>query len=122
MTDMAALNARSHTLRGSRRDWRRDLRAGRVTPQHALTQRPAALAALPVVDVPRMARGIGPARLHQLGRDAAEAGVNLLVPLGRASEGTVGWLVAWLDARPSRWDAGRAAGTRLQWERRRQAA
>lgn len=77
----------------ARRTVRSGLRSGEMTLRDVMRERPVELADAPLIDVIRMARvrRNGPA-VQEIGRRAVRDGVNLMVPLGKASTASRAWV------------------------------
>lgn len=75
--------------------WKRRLKRNPHAVRMALATRPAEIAHVPLVEMLAWARvgGLRSVAMEELGRQAALDGVNLLVPLGRASVKTRSWAV-----------------------------
>ena len=74
--------------------YRRALRTGQLPLESVMRDQPAPLAGELLVDVVRMAytNRASTTGLERLGADAVSAGVNLMVPLGRASARSRAWV------------------------------
>lgn len=74
---------------------RRDIRACRIPLDTILRDRPEELAHWPIIDVIRLGyskRSV--TAVTELGRRAVRDNVNLLIPLGDASQRTLSWVAA----------------------------
>ncbi len=94
-TTMDDLHAASIIARRNRAAVRAALRSGTLTLQDAMTSPPPELLRDPLIDVLRHGRGCcrrSPAWMEKLGREAVRDGVNLMVPLGRASARSRAWV------------------------------
>jgi hypothetical protein len=92
---MAAVRAASAERRSARTELRRDLRNGTVTLQQAMADPPPELEKVLLVDVLRMVRSKrsrSSASMAVLGRRAVHDGVNLMLPVGKASAWTREWV------------------------------
>jgi hypothetical protein len=79
-------------------DMRRDLHTGRVSIGEVLRNPPACLEERLLFEVLLMGRQIGPEKLRIINIWAMREGVNLAVPLGRASERSREWLAGELQS------------------------
>lgn len=77
------------------------VRSGRVSLTEVLNEQPAELAKLSLWELVRLRPGLGVERCAQLNAAAIRAGINLALPLGRASAATRGWLLQELSAIPA---------------------
>jgi hypothetical protein len=86
--------AKGNVRRLAIREMRRDLKEGRLDLIDVLRDPPELLQTMPIIDAVRVARNVSPRAapnwLVRMGRDATFAQINLLLPLGAASERTRG--------------------------------
>lgn len=90
---MAAIGAQSSALRKERSEVRRAIRTGVLTLEAVMSDPPPALAGVLLIDVVRLGYRYRTAEsVTELGRLALRAGVNLMIPLGVASERSRRWV------------------------------
>jgi hypothetical protein len=91
---MTDLSMRSAKIRTARRCWKEALHDEPKRVLEVLDAPPDELATVPLPDLLLWVRGFGPEKLYHLGARAASAHqrVNLLIPLGRASNRTRQWV------------------------------
>lgn len=94
---MTVLGAASAAKRQAQAELRRQLRDGELTFAHLVAQRPECVAAWLIPDVLKLIPRVGRdhrsrKNLEVLGAQAAQDGVNLLVPFGLAPDETLVWV------------------------------
>lgn len=115
MRDMQTLCANSNRLRSAKAQFRAGLASGELALADVLADPPDCLQQTILLDLLRMARGIGATKLRLLNLRAMRDRVNLATPLGQTSERSRRWLADELSGahrRPKTAGGGIASGSR----------